>query len=147
MKTQYVVGLAFNAAGDYVALIKKNKPRWQAGLLNGIGGKVELSDGPHVFAMQREFMEETGVITSAADWRHMGKMVGPLFVVDMFVARDDRICHEARTTTEETVIVIPVVDLKRYDCVSNLEWMVWAALDRNEGRPPFFRVEYDDPRP
>lgn len=52
----YVCGFLFHE--DYVLLVKKNRPDWQAGLLNGIGGKVEpeeLSMG----AMHREFQEET----------------------------------------------------------------------------------------
>lgn len=146
MKTRYVVGLAFNATGDYVALIKKNKPAWQAGCLNGIGGKIEGRETP-MDAMIREFQEEAGVITTRMDWRRFGQMEGPLFVVDMFVARSDDICGQAHTCTEETIVVIPLLHTKNFECVSNLEWMLWAALDKNNGKPPFFKIVYDDPRP
>ena len=40
-------------------VIKKERPVWQAGLLNAIGGHVEKGEYP-VEAMQREFLEETG---------------------------------------------------------------------------------------
>lgn len=40
---KYVLGFMFSTEdrGQKVALIKKLKPKWQAGLLNGIGGKIE----------------------------------------------------------------------------------------------------------
>jgi 8-oxo-dGTP diphosphatase len=54
----YVVGFQFNNAGDRVALIKKGRPEWQAGLWNGIGGGVERGESAEQ-AMEREFQEET----------------------------------------------------------------------------------------
>ena len=67
MKTSYVVGLMFNKSMSQVALIRKQKPKWQAGLLNGIGGKIE--DGETgLDAMRREFYEETGAHTLRVDW-------------------------------------------------------------------------------
>jgi hypothetical protein len=50
--TKYVVGLAFDDEGR-VALIEKNRPAWQRGLLNGIGGKIEGDEMP-VETMIRE---------------------------------------------------------------------------------------------
>ena len=54
----YVLGFQFNNDGDRVALIKKGRPEWQAGLWNGIGGGVERGE-PVKLAMEREFQEET----------------------------------------------------------------------------------------
>lgn len=65
--TRYVVGFLYAEGSRGVVLIRKNRPDWQAGLLNGVGGKVEPSEGPRA-AMVREFFEETGVATVAADW-------------------------------------------------------------------------------
>ncbi len=42
-----------------VVLINKKRPEWQAGLQNGIGGKV-LEGEIYLQAMIREFKEETG---------------------------------------------------------------------------------------
>lgn len=64
---QYVVGLAVNQG--WVALIRKAKPAWQAGRLNGIGGKVEPGEDPQL-AMAREFEEEAGVATPAEPFGH-----------------------------------------------------------------------------
>lgn len=62
---QYVAGLAFRE--DVLFLIRKNKPDWMKGKLNAVGGKVE--DGELVrTAMQREFLEETGVDIEESRW-------------------------------------------------------------------------------
>ena len=55
----YVAGFCFSECGGRVALIRKLKPEWQRGLLNGIGGKMEPGESLHS-AMVREFEEETG---------------------------------------------------------------------------------------
>ena len=38
--TRYVLGFLFRDNCTSVVLIRKDKPRWQAGLLNGVGGKI-----------------------------------------------------------------------------------------------------------
>ena len=35
---KWVVGFIFNSDMDHVLLINKNRPDWQIGFLNGIGG-------------------------------------------------------------------------------------------------------------
>ena len=49
--------------GGIVVLTHKNRPAWQAGKLNGVGGKIELLESP-VAAMVREF--ELGLATLAS---------------------------------------------------------------------------------
>src|SRR5690606_7863558 len=67
----------------HVCLIRKQKPDWQKGLLNGVGGKIEDSDGSTAItrwdviqqrAMAREFFEETGVSVMPADWHRFHTM-------------------------------------------------------------------------
>ena len=54
---KYVVGFLFQ--GDKVALIQKNRPAWQKGKLNGIGGHIEENETP-LSTVDREFFEELG---------------------------------------------------------------------------------------
>ena len=63
----YVCGLMFSPELDRVALIRKNRPEFQRGRLNGIGGKIEENETP-IDAMVREFWEETGCKTDHSDW-------------------------------------------------------------------------------
>lgn len=37
----YVVGFLFNNDMTKIVLIHKNRPYWQIGKLNGVGGKIE----------------------------------------------------------------------------------------------------------
>ena len=70
----YVVGFVFEknpvTAVWEVLLIRKTRPSWQAGLLNGVGGKIELLEASSE-AMVREFQEETGVRTTVDQWRNV----------------------------------------------------------------------------
>jgi 8-oxo-dGTP pyrophosphatase MutT (NUDIX family) len=56
---RYVVGFCFDFNHENVLLICKNRPDWQAGRLNGLGGKIEDGESP-LTAVGREFAEETG---------------------------------------------------------------------------------------
>lgn len=69
---EYVLGFAFDLNGD-VTLIRKNRPEWQAGKWNGVGGHRNGAEtGPE--AMVREFEEEAGVKTHPEQWRLAGSM-------------------------------------------------------------------------
>lgn len=72
--TRYVLG--FMVWGSLVSLIRKKRPEWQAGKLNGVGGHVEEGEPPRN-AMAREFFEETGVKTSPDLWEYDGRMLFP----------------------------------------------------------------------
>lgn len=64
--TNYVAGFLFNQDQTHVALVEKQKPDWQRGKLNAIGGKIEGDEDPFD-AMVREFREETGA--TVTEWR------------------------------------------------------------------------------
>jgi 8-oxo-dGTP pyrophosphatase MutT (NUDIX family) len=61
VETEYVVGFVFDPDESHLLLIWKNRPAWQAGKLNGPGGKRENGETP-LAAMEREFGEETGFL-------------------------------------------------------------------------------------
>jgi 8-oxo-dGTP pyrophosphatase MutT (NUDIX family) len=88
--TEYVVGFAFcdefmhhmpTFKDRHVLLIRKNKPTWQVGLLNGLGGHVEDGESPAA-AMRREFREEAGHDFTA--WENFATMSGPSFRITFF---------------------------------------------------------------
>jgi len=58
VKHRYVVGFLFSEDQSRVLLVWKNRPAWQNGKLNGVGGKIEAGETP-LQAMEREFKEET----------------------------------------------------------------------------------------
>lgn len=135
---RYVLGFMFNAAGATLVLIKKNKPKWQAGLWNGVGGKIEEGESP-AYAMVREFQEETGLETVQTDWkpvalmRHRDPGAWPPkledFEVHVFACAGQNITA-VHTATDEVVIVRRVdASLMDYNMVPNLKWLIWLARE------------------
>jgi 8-oxo-dGTP diphosphatase len=137
----YVCGFLFTPEiGDLgkqsVALIKKNRPKWQAGLYNGIGGKVE--DGEElIHAMVREFKEETNALVPS--WTPFCKLIhsaivsksmpsGP-WTVHFFKAFQ---YIELSQTTDEQVrwwnVQATANRLNNY-FVPNLHWLIPMALE------------------
>lgn len=101
----YVVGFAFSRYGNKVALIRKIKPEWQAGKLNGIGGKIENEEYAYD-AMVREFREETGVQTNNQDWElttTLRSNTWTMYVFKAFLEPED---FRAIRTIEEEVVEI-----------------------------------------
>lgn len=137
----YVVGFLFDQELQRVALILKNKPKWQAGLLNGIGGKIELEDEHPHEAMIREFEEETGV--RHLDWSYFAKMGGPDWTVHLFAARGP--VEKCKTTTDEKVEIIQVNTIEPHagGIIENLPWLISMAIDHlTDGRPSFAIIDY-----
>lgn len=147
----YVAGFMFDHSRTRVALIRKAKPAWQRGKLNGIGGKVE--EGENVFdAMAREFAEETGYETTAQQWEQFMRMGGDndagtgAFRVDFFATVGD--LERVRTMEEEPVEVVWLKDIHsvRGDMIENLPWLIPLALDYlADGRPGFVEAHYMPP--
>lgn len=128
----YVCGLAFSPDHHEVVLIRKNRPSWQAGLLNGVGGKIEPYESA-VEAMVREFGEETGVHVPTAAWRPVAVLQGPDFRVSFFTTTLDDV-RECRSTTDETIVIAPTLPLPT-DTMANLQWLVPLALDTSVATP------------
>lgn len=122
----YVVGFLFRLGGDEVALIRKSKPEWQKGLLNGVGGKIEEDELP-ITAMVREFEEEAGAYI--LNWRYFATITlkdgGKVY---FFESREE---VELETKTGEEVSWYPAAHLRQYGILSNLSWLVPMALDKD----------------
>lgn len=139
MTQEYVCGFAFNADLTQVAVIRKLRPTWQAGKLNGIGGKIEPTDKTHYQAMEREFQEETGVRIMAHDWKSFCTYSGyetrdtnrteNRFVVHFFCCAGVDL-ETLQTTTDEQVCRIQVDELSFENTVPNLQWLIPLALQR-----------------
>ena len=130
MKKHYVVGFLFSEDYSRVVLIRKNRPEWQAGLLNGLGGKINLLDETPKLAMRREFLEEAGVIVD--NWKEFLKLEGPTSVVFFFMATGDT----TKVTTMETEVVesydVATVKERMGACVPNLSWILPLALTNDK---------------
>ena len=119
----YVCGLFFHPDRTRVLLIRKRRPAWQAGHLNGVGGKVEPGETVRQ-AMRREFREEAGL--DIPDWREVVVLAGPDWRGHFFRAFGD--VGAARARTDEALEVHPAAPLPP-DVIPNLRWIVPLALD------------------
>lgn len=138
--TKYVVGLMFDESMSNVALIRKNKPAWQAGLLNGIGGKVEYGETA-VGAMMREFREEAGEIVVPEKWKHFCSMSGTNndgedFRIEFFYTIGEP--HKLTSMEAEHVEVKNAGSVCAGDwkTVGNVPWLVALARDFGRGVHP-----------
>lgn len=132
---------------ENVALIKKSKPSWQKGKLNGIGGKIEAKETP-ISAMVREFKEETGVETKDSEWSSFLEMMGindngESFYILFFVSIGD--LSLLKTVTDEQIVIKNLLEInpKTDGVVDNIRWIAPLALNFVKyKKPDFVRAEY-----
>lgn len=134
--THYVVGIVLSDDLRRIALVRKARPAWQAGRLNGVGGHVEPNESA-VAAMRREFREETGVDIFTLDWHYVLTLVAPdgrgklTATVDFFTARTTHGDLDAmrNADTSEPVVVLPVEHaIASPDLMPNLRWLIPVAI-------------------
>ena len=151
--SEYVVGFLFSSNRESVVLIRKNRPNWQAGCLNGIGGKIEPGESPEA-AMRREFEEEAGVSLPSREWldtwEPFATISGPektpgeiSFRVHYFRCFSDAILN-LESCTDEPVATFDVLALFTYfiayRTVTNLRWLIQMALSMDTERARAFEI-------
>jgi len=133
---EWVVGFLLDTDADRVVLVRKNRPEWQRGRLNGVGGKVEPGES-HADAMPREFAEETGVHL-AIDWHHFASLTWEQGIVHFYRAFAPRsVLDECRTVTDESIEQHRIHALLapghgRNYVTPNLLWLVPLAAHRHD---------------
>jgi 8-oxo-dGTP diphosphatase len=138
MKIKYVVGFMFDKTISNVALIRKLKPEFQKGLLNGIGGKVEDNESFDA-AMIREFFEEAGFIT--LNWKNFCLMQGKNndnseFQIEFYYIIGE--LEKLISMTDEKLEIVKTNDviLGKEKVIGNLPWLVALCLDFKKGVHP-----------
>lgn len=126
---KYVVAFVFNLDYTKVALIRKNRPKWQAGLLNGIGGKIEAGETA-LESMVREFEEETTVKIPAKLWKNFGKFTGEWGEVECFVSYYSDL-SKLNCPESETIEVHHINELHNENLAPNLSFLIPMALTKH----------------
>lgn len=134
---QYVVGFMFSPDLRFVLLVLKNRPDWQRGKLNGVGGKIEEGELPGE-AMRREFAEEAGIDSDI--WLRYATLSDDRgWLIHFFYAKGD--INKAKTLTDESLMMFPIwklsVDSK---LIPNLTWLIPMALSMQKERISHFEV-------
>ena len=125
--TKYSVGFAFYDMGSDVVLILKNRPRWQKGYYNGVGGHIEEGESAHA-AQAREFEEETGLETYESNWKKYAIISGPGFELHVFSLFTQDI-YDVKTLTDEKIEILQVGEIQNLIVIQNLKWLIPAAID------------------
>jgi 8-oxo-dGTP diphosphatase len=120
---RYVVGYLINSHTNEVCLIKKNRPPWQKGRLNGVGGHIEAGESPQE-AMTREFFEEAGV---TINWRQFLVVTGNGYELFCFTAKTDNTnLMNIHTVTDEIIGWYSIESLPD-NILPNLKWIIPMA--------------------
>lgn len=119
--THFVIGFVF--FGNFVLLIKKERPEWQKGKMNGIGGHVE--DGETALqAMVREATEEAGPYIGGLKWVKKGFVAYGNKVVLHCFAADGGLTPKFDQLTDEKLFISPIRRLYGVDCVADLDYLI-----------------------
>ncbi len=124
---RYVVGFIFSPDFEKVVLIRKDRPEWQRGLLNGIGGKVEPYED-ELTAMVRECSEETGINIPQEKWTRFAHFVNEHAVIDFYFVKSE-LWHLARTMETEMVAYYLTYTLPALSTIPNLQWLIPLAVN------------------
>ena len=138
----YVAGFVFDEADERVVLIRKNRPAWQAGKLNGVGGRIEDGESSRD-AMRREFREETGVVVDR--WELCGTLADERgWSIDFYRATiPAALMRDVTSCTDEQVEVMFLEQLSSWigQAIPNLSWLIPYARYRHDTYAPFHIIE------
>jgi len=123
----YVAGFMFDPTKEKILLIEKQKPDWQLGKLNAVGGKIEHNESP-VGAMVREFKEETGIITQETDWTEFCVLTNIKQDGHVYFFKSIGNIYDAKKMEDEQPVVCNVCCLHNYNVMYNLHWLIALAL-------------------
>ncbi len=128
---EYTVGFIFTPTFDRVLLVHKNRPDWQVGKLNGIGGKFEEGETT-VECIVREVQEESGLHTSKDQWRYIAREVFEINIVHFLATVYEGDVSDARTMTDEPIEWVsldPLPDI----VIPNLRYLLLLSIDMLKG--------------
>lgn len=129
---EYVCGFVFDDSKRRVAVIRKIKPDWQNGKLNGIGGKIEDTDATPHLAMKREFEEEAGIEIPPYFWKRVCILTDCRgWKVHFFKAFIPNSFFNTILTKQKEIVEFHLWDVlvQREDIISNLRWLIPFCLD------------------
>lgn len=155
----YVLGFIFDQNLDKVLLIKKNRPDFQKGKLNGIGGSIELNETA-LEAMRRETKEECGL--DIKEWVNFGKLFNPNleYDIELFYTVTNEI-YNFKQIEDEKVSIYDLNDYypsdafrgrlgypnknyyKNLNRMINIDWMIIMILNHYYGwdKIKYFQIE------
>lgn len=130
----YSLGFVFTPSFEEVLLIHKNKPEWQKGKLNGLGGKLEANETA-VACMVRETKEESDLFTVEKDWVYVGNLTSEIFFTEVFACIYSGDKNDAKSMEEQKIAWFSSKDLPT-NVITNLTWLIPLAIDKLKNNEP-----------
>jgi len=123
---KYVAGFLF--LRGRVLLVRKTHPKWQAGMMNAVGGEIEGIESPRD-AMVREFNEEARLLTT--DWFQFASEHGPGYEVHFFrhALSNDSSYRPPRENDKGEELEWCDPNGVKYPVIGNLHWLLPLAED------------------
>ncbi len=136
------LGFVFTPDFQQVLLIRKRRPNWQAGKINGVGGKTEPGESPRA-CISREMQEESGLVISPELWQKITVLRWDVWEVEVFASVYVGKQTDVVTLTDEEVTWFPATALPA-EVMSNLRWLIPLSVDvlTNPTPPVVAAVEY-----
>lgn len=139
-KTLMVVGLLLQTSAQKVVLIEKQRPegyegagrpKWQVGLLNGLGGVVKEGETP-IKTLVRKVEAEAGLKTSDASWKLVNTLMDGDAEIQVFARiLTDGEAKKLLSPTDESVGLYYIAKLNSHKTIPNIQWLVpfaWVSL-------------------
>lgn len=143
---RFTLAFIFDSTLHHVLLIHKNRPAWQAGKINAIGGKVEKGEAS-LTCIMRETREETNLQTEPEKWVFLGIMKGKDWQIDVFSYIYLGNPTDAKTMEDQPIEWFHVHKLPD-KVIYNLRWLTHLAIDKHTNKDlETFTITFNDNNP
>ena len=124
MAQDVTLAFIFNDDLSKVLLVHKQRPDWQKGRINAVGGKIEPYEEP-LDCIKREVREETGLDVPRKDWIECGEVYFSSVDTSMYVFTTQWLGDEADAVQcdHEEIEWFPYNHLPP-NILTNLTWLV-----------------------
>ena len=125
------VGFIFSEDLNSVLLLKKNRPDWQVGFYNGVGGhltKEEMSKGDWIYSWIREVKEEVNLDLEYKKVIQIGRIVTNDITVIVYayrLKRDQEYTMQQMTDESPLWVIIKLYDT--FQIIENLSFFIPLA--------------------
>ena len=137
---KYTLGFIFDKECKHVLLIHKQKPVWQKGKINGVGGKYEARETAEA-CIRREVREETRLDIPEESWVYVGTIRQEAGDVGFFATCYQGNMADAATNDHEKIEWFYIGKLPD-NAIRNLHWLIPLSLEKLRGEFKSFSVEY-----
>jgi len=126
---EFTLGFIFDSSHKKVLLVHKQKPEWQKGKINGIGGKLEDGES-HVACISRETREESCLIIPEDAWVFLGLLsTKNSWRIHTYMTTYEGEMTDAQKGDHEEIEWFSCDELPE-ECIANLRWIIPFAQEQ-----------------